>query len=210
MQNLKFCLFIVLALTINLGCTMSVEEAKYKVIEKENNFELRYYEPQIVAETVVNGTLENAGNKAFNILFSYISGKNKSKNKIAMTAPVSQEASPEKIEMTAPVGQQQANDGWLVSFTMPASYTIESLPEPDDARVKLRQIPAREMAAIKYSGGWSKKLYQNNLEKLNSWIAEKKYKPLPEKPIWARYNPPFTLWFLRRNEILVQVESEKQ
>jgi hypothetical protein len=184
---------------------MAVEEAKYTVVLNEDNFEVRQYAPHVLAETIVDGDLEGAGNKAFNLLFKYIDGNNKKQEKVAMTAPVSQGAAGEKIAMTAPVVQQRENDKWVVSFMMPASYTLETLPEPNDPNVVLRQVPERYMAAVRYSGFWSEKLYRQHLDDLTAWMAKQGIKPMGE-PIWARYNPPFMPWFLRRNEILVPVE----
>ena len=191
------------------GCATTVENINYKIISKTENFELRDYPPLIVAETVVDGTLEEAGNKAFNRLFDYISGKNRSQSKIAMTAPVSQEPASEKIAMTAPVGQKRAEGGWVVSFTMPMSYKMGDLPVPEDPDVTLRQIPARRMACVQYSGTWSEKRYLRYLQELESWIEKNGFRILGE-PVWARYNPPFTPWFLRRNEILIPVDSEEK
>lgn len=186
-----------------------VEHVNYKLISKTENFELRDYPPLIVAETVVDGTLEEAGNKAFKRLFGYISGKNRSQRKIAMTAPVSQKPASEKIAMTAPVGQKRAEGGWVVSFTMPMSYKMGDLPVPEDPDVTLRQIPARRMACVQYSGTWSEKRYSQFREELESWIEKNGFRILGE-PVWARYNPPFTPWFLRRNEILIPVVSEEK
>lgn len=184
---------------------MAIEEAVYQVVKKEGPFELRDYAPQIVAETVVDGELEEAGNMAFRRLFGYISGDNKAQTEIAMTAPVSQRPS-EKIAMTAPVGQQKSGDQWVVSFMMPASYRMETLPIPVDPQVRLRQVPARRMAAVRYSGFWSEKNYQKNQLKLDSWMQKERLQVRGEA-IWARYNSPFSLWFLRRNEILVPVSK---
>jgi len=184
---------------------MAIEEAKYDVIKKDNNFEIRDYAPHILAEIVVEGDLKDAGNKAFKRLFRYISGDNRSRNKVVMTAPVSQQPLGEKIKMTAPVGQQRVKESWAVSFMMPASYTLETLPEPEDPEVTLRQVPARRMAAVRYSGFWSEKGYLRYKLELESWIHEKGLIIVGD-PIWARYNSPFTLWFLRRNEILIPVD----
>jgi effector-binding domain-containing protein len=191
------------------GCAITVEEANYTVISRSKNFELRDYPPQIVAETEVDGTIEDAGNKAFRRLFNYISGENRAQQKISMTSPVTQEASSEKIAMTAPVAQQSTADGWMVSFMMPQSYTMDTLPLPNDPNVKLRQIPARRMACVQYSGTWSEKRYVRYLQELEAWIADNDFKVLG-KPVWARYNPPFMPWFLRRNEILIPVDSESK
>jgi len=191
------------------GCAFTAEETKYTVISQAKNFELRDYPPQIVAETEVKASIEDAGNKAFRRLFNYISGENKSQEKISMTSPVTQEASSEKIAMTSPVTQQSTTDGWMVSFMMPASYTMETIPVPNDPNVNVRRIPPRRMACVQYSGTWSKKRYLKNLQELEAWIADKGFQVLG-KPIWARYNPPFTPWFLRRNEILIPVDSEEK
>ncbi len=116
---------------------MGTEEAAYTVETTDGDFEICLYAPQVVEETLVDGTLEQAGNKAFRPLFNYISGANRSKTKIAMTAPA---------------GQTAVGDQWAVTFMMPSEYTMETLPEPTDTRVRLRAIPARLMAAVRYSG----------------------------------------------------------
>lgn len=202
---------ILVAVFVIIGAmdAMAIEEAPYKVLKKDSKFEIRDYAPHILAETVVEGNLEEAGNKAFNRLFRYISGDNRSRDKVAMTAPVSQEPMGEKIKMTAPVGQQRVQESWAVSFMMPASYTLETLPEPEDPEVTLRQVPARRMAAVSYSGFWSEKNYLRYKMELESWIQERGLTILGD-PVWARYNPPFTPWFLRRNEILLPVDASAE
>ena len=187
---------------------MGIEEAKYRAVMRSQSFEIRDYDSRVVAETVVDGDLEDAGNKAFNRLFGYISGKNRSRERIAMTAPVNQQPQSEKIAMTAPVGQQRVERGWAISFMMPTSYTMESLPEPEDPEVTLREIPACRMAAVRYSGVWSEKGYLRYKGNLEAWIRERDLTVVGE-PVWARYNPPFTPWFLRRNEILIPVKKDK-
>ncbi|MBW4056872.1 MAG: heme-binding protein [Proteobacteria bacterium] len=186
---------------------MATEEAPYTIIKTDDIFELREYAPQVLAEIIVDGDLEGAGNKAFRPLFRYISGDNKSRGKIAMTSPVSQEHTGEKISMTAPVSQQSVQGKWAVSFMMPASYTMETLPTPDDPNIKLRQVPARRVAAVRYSGFWSEKKFLRYKQELENWITANNLKVIGE-PVWARYNPPFTIWFLRRNEILIPIASE--
>ena len=196
----------VVVIIIGVMDAMAIEEAKYKVVEKDNKFEIRDYAPHILAETFVEGDLEEAGNKAFNRLFRYISGDNRSRIKVAMTAPVSQQPMGEKIKMTAPVGQRRVQEKWVVSFMMPASYTLKTLPEPEDPNITLRQVPAQRMASVRYSGFWSEKRYLRYKLELESWIQERGLTIVGD-PIWARYNPPFTLWFLRRNEILIPVTA---
>jgi len=199
------------AAVLNTGVmdAMAIEEATYTVVDSDSNFEVRDYAPHVLAETVVEGNLEEAGDKAFNRLFRYISGANRSREKIAMTAPVSQQPKGEKIKMTAPVGQQRVQEGWAVSFMMPASYTLESLPEPEDPAITLRQVPARQMAAVRYSGFWSEKGYLRNKLELESWINARGLS-IAGDPVWARYNPPFTPWFMRRNEILIPVAADAE
>lgn len=185
---------------------MAIEEAKYEVVQKDQTFEIRDYTPHILAETIVAGNLEEAGGEAFNRLFRYISGKNRSGDKVAMTAPVSQEPRGEKISMTAPVGQQRVKENWVVSFMMPSSYTLETLPEPENPKITLRWVPARRMAAVRYSGTWSEKNYLRHKAELEAWIHRMGL-TIAGEPIWARYNPPFMPWFLRRNEILIPIEA---
>ena len=185
---------------------IAVEKAKYAVLEKEDDFEIRQYDPQIVAETFVASNLEEAGNEGFRSLYAYISGDNKKKQSISMTAPVGQETSSEKIAMTAPVSQEKKDDRWRITFLMPAEYTREMLPEPDDERVKLAEEPGRLMAAVKYSGTWSEEGYRKNKALLEEYIRTRGLTKAGAA-VWARYDPPFMPWFLRRNEVLIPVEK---
>ena len=205
-QNIVNVLLVITFTAISTGGAMAVEEAKYEVVHQENDFQVRHYQPHIVAETLVDSEFEEAGSEAFQRLFKYISGNNTAKQNIDMTAPVSQEAGGEKIEMTSPVGQQSVNDRWAVSFMMPASSSYKTLPKPNDSQVVLKQVPERFIASIEYSGFWSEELYKENKSELQTWISKKGYQVIGE-PIWARYNDPFTLWFLRRNEILIPIEA---
>ncbi len=185
---------------------MAVEEAAYRVVEKDGPFEVRQYAPCVVAEVVVATNLEAAGNEAFGPLFNYISGRNRRQEKIAMTAPVSQEAG-QKLAMTAPVSQEAANGGWAVSFMMPASFTMATLPEPEDPGVRLRPIPARRVAAVRYSGRWTEASYQGNRKSLEAWVQKRGFTLIGD-PVWARYNPPFMPSFFRRNEVLLPIKQD--
>ena len=200
------CLIFCAILFGATGEGMAIEEAKYIVIMKEESFELRQYERHIIAETMVEGDFDKAGNEGFRRLFKYISGENQKKQSIAMTAPVSQDAGSEKIAMTAPVSQERTGGQWRIAFVMPSEYTMDTLPQPVDPKVILRQTPARRMAAVTYSGSWSKARYEEHKALLEAFIQKKKLQPLGE-PVLARYNSPFTLWFLRRNEVLVPVQG---
>lgn len=206
MKGIKMIMAVAVLMLTGVIPAMSIEEAPYKILKTDGIFELREYAPQILAETIVEGDLEEAGNKAFRPLFRYISGDNTSRGKIAMTAPVSQKQKGEKISMTAPVSQQSVQGKWAVSFMMPASYTLETLPTPDDPGITLRQVPARRVASVRYSGFWSEEKYLLHKEKLEKWMRENRFTVAGET-VWARYNPPFTPWFMRRNEILIPVTA---
>jgi hypothetical protein len=182
----------------------AVEEAEYRVLKQDGAIELREYAPSIVAETVVDADFEDAGNRAFRKLFRYIDGHNAAQQEIAMTAPVSQSPAGRKIEMTAPVGQSPADGGWAVSFMMPSSYTMDTIPRPSDPSVQLRAVPSHRAAVIRYSGFWSEGRYREHLQELASWIVAQGLERSGD-PVWARYDPPFKPWFMRRNEILIPV-----
>jgi len=193
-------LLLALAVTIPPMSAHAIEEPQYEVVEKVGDVEVRKYAPYVMAEVLVAGPADKAGNQAFPVLAGYIFGKNKGEKKLEMTAPVTQAATPVKMEMTAPVTQAEAPGGYAVQFVLPRSVTLESAPEPLDTRVRLRQMPARKVAAITFSGFWSDANYTEHLDRLESalrsagvtWVGE---------PVYARYNAPFTPWFLRRNEI---------
>ncbi|MDJ0819835.1 MAG: heme-binding protein [Desulfobacterales bacterium] len=185
---------------------MAIEKAKYDVVESDLEFEIRRYAPQIVAETFVEGEFEKVGNEGFRRLYDYISGNNRKKESISMTAPVTQEGESQKIAMTAPVNQVRENNKWRITFLMPSNYSMEELPEPLDDRVVLKEDPERIFAAIKYSGTWSKARYVEKKSLLEDFIAGRGLKVSGEA-IWARYDPPFMPWFLRRNEVLIPIEN---
>jgi hypothetical protein len=192
-----------------IGDAMAIERAKYTVVEREGNFELRQYEPYLVAETIVEGDFDEVGNEGFRRLFDYISGKNRKQQSISMTAPVSQKAESEKISMTAPVNQVRVGGKYRITFLMPAKYTMETLPEPLDTRVELKEVPGQLIAALRYSGTWSKDRYEKKRVRLQAVMRQKGLEPAGEA-IFARYNPPFMPWFLRRNEVLIPVENGSQ
>jgi hypothetical protein len=178
----------------------AIEEPDYEVTRKLDTVELRQYAPYVVAEVLLNSTAEAAGNQAFPILAGYIFGKNKGEKKFAMTAPVTQSAAPVRMDMTAPVTQAAVPGGMLVQFVLPKGVSLASAPEPLDPRVQLRQVPASSRAVIRYSGTWSEANYQEHLALLKAALAAAGVATEGE-PVLARYNAPFTPWFMRRNEI---------
>ncbi|MEI8135562.1 MAG: heme-binding protein [bacterium] len=186
---------------------MSIEQPKFHVLEGEDNLQIRQYQPSIIAKTVVESSdMDKASNEGFRRIAKFIFGDNTAKGKIAMTAPVtSSEERSEKIAMTAPVSMQVTGGKYVIAFTMPSSYTLVTLPSPNDDRVKIEQLPGKKMAVIKYSGTWSPKRMQEKKDELLNWLREKKLKPIGEV-IFARYDPPWTPWFMRTNEVQVEVE----
>ena len=187
---------------------MAIEEPKFTLLEKDKDFELRLYAPKIIAEVLVNGTLQESSSKGFRLIADFIFGNNtaqsgKSEN-ISMTAPISVEASAEKISMTAPVGVQQANDGWKVYFVMPSQYTLETLPKPNNPLVNIKQIPEQRFAMIRFSGLVNEEKMRKKVSELEKWLDSKKLKSIGQ-PELARYNPPWTLPFLRRNEVMLEI-----
>ncbi|PTT89655.1 heme-binding protein [Pelomonas sp. HMWF004] len=188
---------------------MAIEEPAYEVVQKLDGAEVRLYAPYVVAEVVVDGPAEDAGNAAFPILAGYIFGKNKGAQKLEMTAPVTQTAAPVKLAMTAPVTQTAAPGGQLVQFVLPRSVTLATAPQPLDPRVQLREVPASRVAVIRYSGFWSQANYDEHLAKLQAALRTAQLTWTGE-PVLSRYNPPITPWFLRRNEIWLAVEESAQ
>lgn len=190
--------------TLWSALAMAIESPKYDVVGSHEGFEVRRYEGYVVAETEVEASLGEAGTEAFRRLAGYIFGGNTAKTKIAMTAPVTQQAPSQRIEMTSPVTQQARGEKWVVQFSMPSTWTLETLPTPNDARVTLRAVPPKTVAALQYSGTWSEKNYTAHLELLKRRVAAAGLTPVGE-PIWARYDPPYTPWFLRTNEVQLEL-----
>lgn len=187
------------------GVGMATEQASYVVEATFEEFELRLYDPQILAETEVATEFDRAGSEAFRRLFAYISGNNAGSRKIKMTAPVSQERVSEEIAMTAPVTRERSGAGWRVAFMVPAKYSWETVPQPLDERVTLRLVPEQLVAAVRFSGGWGEERFVEHERQLREAVADRGYEPAgPE--IYARYDPPFKPWFLRRNEVLLPVQ----
>jgi hypothetical protein len=186
---------------------MSIEEPQFTSIEKNGRFELRLYSPMILAETYVQGSLDEASNAGFRLIAGYIFGNNKgrpgsSSEKISMTAPVTLEPCSKKIDMTAPVVVENNSDRWRVHFVMPTSYNINTLPIPNDPLVTLREIPIQKAAVIVFSGLVNESKMKEKTSALLGWMKARGLEQT-SIPQLARYNPPWTLPFLRRNEILI-------
>jgi len=188
---------------------MAIEEPKFTLLEKDKAFELRAYAPKIIAEVVVDGNMREASSKGFRLIADFIFGNNTVQSgkseKISMTAPVSVEPQSEKISMTSPVGVQHASKGWKVYFVMPSQYTLETLPKPKSPLVSIKQRSSQKFAVIRFSGLVDEEKMEKKVAELKQWTDNKKLKVLGN-PELARYNPPWTLPFLRRNEVMLEVE----
>jgi len=189
---------------------MAIEKPAYTVLEKERNIELRAYKPYITAEVVMPGRdFNEAASRGFSPLANFIFGANDASNKISMTAPVTAQPSSEKISMTSPVTVTHRENGgsgdYRVAFMMPSKYTLDTLPKPLDSRVELHAQPARKMAAIRFSGTFQQPNFDHHRGQLRAWL---KARGLCEVglPVMAGYDPPFTPWFLKHNEILIEIE----
>jgi hypothetical protein len=203
---------------------MATEEPKFELIEKAGDFELRRYAPMIVAETWVEGVLSEGSNAGFRLIAGYIFGDNTSRGakaggseKIAMTVPVTMEPGAQKIAMTAPVVTESASatppspvgsdavpgkdERWRMHFVMPSRYTMETLPVPNNPRVSLREIPAQQIAVRIFSGFVTEQRVREETAALHGWMKARGLAPVGA-PQLARYNPPWSIPFLRRNEIL--------
>lgn len=200
-------LLIILVLFALSGTIMSqVNEPKYKLISSQGNIEVREYSPILVAQVSVIGERKSAISAGFRILANYIFGNNEGRKKISMTAPVIQQEG-EKISMTAPVIQQELNDNlhWNVRFVMPFEYTMENLPRPKNNQIEIMLVPSKRYGVIRFSGLASQGVLQKNLGTLLQYIGSKKLHGIG-KAIYAFYNPPWTLPFLRRNEIMIELK----
>jgi SOUL heme-binding protein len=203
---------------LTTSVAMAIEEPRYELIEKSGEIELRAYAPMIIAEAVVEGTLDQASNQGFRLIADYIFGGNIARSgaageKIAMTAPVIVESKAEpktepqsqKIEMTAPVTVEPkggADNQWRIHFVMPSKYTLATLPTPKNPRVTLKEMPAQKSAVIVYSGFNGEEKLKQKTAALQAWMSERKL-VATSAPQLARYDPPWTLPFMRRNELMI-------
>lgn len=184
----------------------NVETPNYIVSSKSGNLEIREYGPTIVAEATVEGERDQAIQRGFRIIADYIFGNNLSSTKVAMTAPVIQQSS-EKIAMTAPVIQQAKGTSWNVRFVMPSKYTIETLPKPVNPQVALIEVPATRFAVIRFSGFAGQVLLDKQEALLRAFMAERSL-VAASLPQYAYYNAPWTLPFMRRNEIMIEINGQ--
>ncbi len=191
-MNLKCVLCSILLCSVTAS-VQAIEEPDYAVVEALDNVEIRLYDSYWVAQARVPGEFSKAGGKAFQPLFDYLSGEN---------------SGGVKISMTAPVQQRTDEDRHVVNFVMPQDAVTSGLPEPNGDAVTLQQVPAQLVAALRYSGGWQESRYRNFEQQLLTQLQTSSY-VVCGPATWARYNPPFWPGFLRRNEVLIPVASER-
>lgn len=189
------------------------EQQPYELVQRFAHFELRRYPAYVVAEVQVNATFDRAGNAAFRHLFNYISGSNQARQKLAMTAPVIQEPGPsQKLAMTAPVLQsgplpgKEGTADFVVAFVLPAGVTAETAPVPADPQVRIRTVPGSLTAALRFSGSWSEAAFERRNTGLQAALVMAGLTAVGP-PRFARFDPPFKPWFLRRNEVLQDVQE---
>ena len=193
-------------LLIPASAAMALEEPEFDVLLTTKNYEIRRYEPYLIAEVDVDGSFKRAGNNAFRILAGYIFGDNRPGEKMQMTAPV-ESSEGLRMNMTTPVTStaDAAGDRFTYAFVMERKYTRDTLPAPNDPRIRIVERPARFVAVRRYSGGWGEDRYRDNEGALLQALQTDRVETIGE-PVFARYNAPFTPWFLRRNEVMVEVD----
>lgn len=185
------------------------EQQPYDVLTRFPGFELRRYPTHLVAEVEVDSSFTDAGNQAFGVLVAFISGRNSTRGKVAMTAPVVQESASTRIAMTSPVVQERGDQAGrqVVAFVMPAEFTADTLPTPTDPRIRVREIPTQTAAVKTFTGRWTEQAYQEQLAELRNAVAQAGLE-ISGPPRFARFDPPWTPWFLRRNEVVLPVIAE--
>jgi len=199
---------LILIVGVLAGPVMSdVEKPDYKVIQSEQNIEIRQYEPMIIAEVEVDGKREDAIGDGFRLLADYIFGNNTVQQVISMTAPVQQKEN-QKIAMTAPVQQQSTGKSWRMSFVMPSKYSMDSLPVPNNNRVRLKEILTKKFVVIEFSGTNSNENVTEHENQLMNYIEANQIK-INGSPKYAFYNPPWSLPFLRRNEVMIEINQQQ-
>jgi len=206
-MRIKFFSILTLLLLLFSNYLMAVDEPEFNSTFKDDNLEIREYAPKILAQVSVLGDFNEATSKGFKLLADFIFGNNISidgSSKIDMTAPVVVEPVSEIINMTAPVITEGINNEWVVSFVMPKEYSLSTLPKPNNKNITITRLPAEKYAVIVFSGLVRKSNYDEQVKLLKKFILKKNLKTIGLIQI-ARYNPPWTLPFFRRNELMIRI-----
>ncbi|OBH88190.1 MULTISPECIES: heme-binding protein [unclassified Mycobacterium] len=190
------------------GVRVGLEEPTYTHQRITDNVEIRHYGPRIAAETIVDADQHRARDVGFRRLAGYIFGGNRDNSSIAMTAPVSQQPSRggQQIAMTAPVVQSAGPEaGWMIRFFMPAKWTMETLPTPNDAQVRLVAVPSATVAVLRFSGDRSPKAVASRTGELSKVLQDRGIEATGDAEAWF-YDPPWTLPMRRRNEVAIPID----
>jgi len=204
MSFIKFSLPFLIFFSLNL---MATEEPEFSIIYKKDNFEIREYAPKIIAQIKISGNFDEASSKGFRGLADFIFGNNLINNeseKISMTAPVVAEPASREAPMINPVLAKEKKNQWLISFVMPKEYSLKTIPKPNNSEVKLMTLPKEKFAVIVFSGLVRESSYNEKIILLNNFIKKQKLETSGSVQI-ARYNPPWTLPFFRRNELMIKI-----
>lgn len=205
MNCLRIVALFATGLSLASAPALAIEQPAYAVESEDRDFEVRMYQPYLVAEVTTSGDQKQSVQAGFQKLAGYIFGGNQGQAKIAMTSPVAQTPQGEKIAMTSPVTQKPADPGrWSVQFMMPSAYSLASLPKPNDPDINFRLVPRRAMAALTFSGVANDRLYQEKSSALRKWVADQGLQGRGETML-AQYDPPWIPWFMRRNEVLLEL-----
>lgn len=179
----------------------------YDILTSDEEVEIRSYRPLLLASITINGSFDQARKEAFAILTSYIFGKNKDKKNLKMTTPVLQEENNDVLPMTSPVIHEPTGLGWTMSFVLPVEYNLATAPTPRDRRIHLYNQPARVLAVLRYSGVNNQAKIKKYSAELMRWLSKNHlYDPIGEIQS-AEYDGPSTIPFLRKNEVLIEVNG---
>lgn len=173
---------------------MASKEPEFSLINKVGDIEIRNYSPMIIAEVSATGGMKEASASGFRMIANFIFGNNRAKN-----------GNPEKISMTAPVVISKSKNDWSFYFVMPSQYSVDSIPKPNNRQIKIKQVKDRRCAVLRFSGNVNEEKFSSKAQELMNWIKAENLKIIGV-PELARYNPPWTLPFLRRNEVIIEIK----
>ena len=205
---MRYALLIAAVLSLLPMTASATEEPPHLTLIKDGKYEIRQYEPTIVAEVEITGDMRRAGNSGFRPLADYIFGNNTAREKIDMTAPVTRVKS-QKIAMTAPVTRTYDDEVWTVAFVMPKEWTMETLPVPNNSDVRIREVPGELMATVKFSGVGRERVFEQKRDALETWLSEQGYEAVGAAR-FAGYDAPYVPGPFRRNEVMIPVVARSE
>jgi hypothetical protein len=180
---------------------MTIETTPYEIELSEGPFEVRSYGNRIVAEAILTGKRDHAASAGFRRLAGYIFGGNSRSMNIAMTSPVLQFKASEPVA-SGPEGG--TGERWAIRFVLPRDSTLPTLPTPTDSNVRLLPLEPSRVVVVRFSGLTGETRTAEKLAELDAFVASRELGPTGPA-ILARYDPPWTLWFSRRNELMREI-----